>query len=173
MEESGLVPSASVKEALKLERAAAKHAKDMAAAGRNTSREKSIPGTQRERRAEILAEQRPKAQGGPPRRSGTPPANRVTFAENVATEGVPAVPTPLPALEWDQVKNLDTRARSNSPQHRSRSPKGKGKGRGGAKGQAKPVAKAKGNGKNNGWRTILLRPVKTVGPAESQDEYET
>ena len=38
MEESSLVPSASVKEALKLERAAAKHAKDMAAAGRNTSR---------------------------------------------------------------------------------------------------------------------------------------
>ena len=38
MEDTSLVPSATVKTALKLERAAAKQAKDMAAAGRGAGR---------------------------------------------------------------------------------------------------------------------------------------
>ena len=106
-----------------------------------------------------------------PKRSGTPPAARVTFADT----GRGRSRSPLPTLEWDQLAATDGAVREicKSPAKPSISPnrkKGKGKGKGAHKGKAKGKGKP-GNGKAAGqpggaWRKISLKARKDGGAAQ-------
>ena len=128
----------------------------------------------REARAGIKATARPRGtspvitKAPPPKRSGTPPAARVSFADQKDDR----MPSPLPKLDWDTSAGGSVSALPSRSPSRQGSPgrKGKGKKGKGAKDKSKGKGKSdKGKDKSKagksqpGWRTISFNARKDGG----------